>query len=123
MATTVIIRRIWPNARHIWPSTLSFGSLFHWRRREGCQRCSRMICDGQDRTPAVGGVAVMIAVEEPGPHFSKIACADCLTAQHTGGFLGGRPGIHQYELHVAPPSAKQNTVSDGLKALGGGAQR
>ena len=48
---------------------------------------------------------------------------DWLTAQHTRGLFAGRPVIHQCELHVAPPSAKQNTASDGWKAFGGGAHR
>src|ERR1700730_15089913 len=33
------------------------------------------------------------------------------------------PGHSPRWLHVAPPNAKQNTVADGLKALGGSAQR
>ena len=82
-----------------------------------------MIGKRRDRTPAVVGVAIMIAVEEPGPDFSEIACPDWLTAQQTERLLAGPPAIHQYEFHVAPPSAKQNTVSDGWKTFGGGAQR
>jgi hypothetical protein len=74
-------------------------------------------------TPAVIGVAIMVAVEEPGPDFSEIACLDWLTAQHTERLLAGLPAIHQYEFHVAPPSAKQNTASDEREIFGGGAQR
>jgi hypothetical protein len=62
---------------------------------------------------AMIGVAIMIAVAEPRPDFSQIARPDWLTAQHTERLRGGHPAIHQYESHVAPPNAKQNTVSDG----------
>ncbi len=82
-----------------------------------------MIFDSHDGLFAVIGVAIMIAVGEPRPDFSQIARSDRLTAQHTERLWAGRPAIHQDESHVAPPNAKQNTVSDGWKALGGGAQR
>jgi hypothetical protein len=72
---------------------------------------------------AVLGIAIMTAVGEPRPDFPQIARHDRLTAQDTAGLSAGRPAIYQYESHVAPPNAKQNTVSDGCKALGGGAQR
>ena len=72
---------------------------------------------------AVIGVAIMIAVGELRSDFSEVTCPDWLAAQHTDGFLAGRPAIHQYESHVAPPNAKQNTVSDEWEILGGGAQR
>ena len=65
----------------------------------------------------------MIAVGEPRPDFSQIVRADWLTAKHTESMRTGRPAIYQHESHVAPPNAKQNTVSDGRNALGGGAQR
>src|SRR3982074_144911 len=83
--------------------------------------------ESQNRRFAVSGVAPRIAVAEPRPDLPQIARPDWLTAQHTGRLLAGRPAIHQYESHrashVAPPNAKQNTVSDGREALGGGAQR
>ena len=82
-----------------------------------------MIFESQDGHFAVIGVAIMIAVGEPRPDFSEIARSDWLTTQHTERLRAGRPAIHQYESHVAPPNAKQNTVSDGWKTLGGGAQR
>jgi hypothetical protein len=72
---------------------------------------------------AVIGVAIMIAVDQLRSDFSEVTCPDWLAAQHTDGFLAGRPAIRQYESHVAPPSAKQNTVSDEWEILGGGAQR
>jgi hypothetical protein len=68
----------------------------------------------------VVGVAILIAVGEARPDFSQIARRDWLTAQHTERLRAGRPAIHQHESHVAPPNAKQNTVSE---TLGGGAQR
>ncbi len=68
-------------------------------------------------------VAAVIAVGEVRPDFSQVACSDRLIAHHTSGLRAGRPPIHQYESHVAPPSAKQNTVLDGWRTLGGGAQR
>ena len=82
-----------------------------------------MIFNSQDGAFAVFGVAFIIAVGEPRLDFSQIARPDRLTAQHAEGLRAGRPAIHQDESHVAPPTAKQNTVSDGWKALGGGAQR
>ena len=69
------------------------------------------------------GVAIMIAIGELRSDFSEVTCPDWPTAQHADGFLAGRPTIHQYESHVPPPSAKQNTVSDEWEILGGGAQR
>ena len=68
-------------------------------------------------------VAIVIAVDEVRPDLSQVACSDRLIAHHTDGVRAGPPAIHQYEFHVAPPNAKQNTVSDEWKALGGGAQR
>jgi len=82
-----------------------------------------MICKSQNRTLAVIDVAIMIAVAKPRPDLSQIACPDWLTAQHTERLLAWRPAIHQYEFHVAPPSAKQNTVSAEWEIFGGGAQR
>lgn len=93
------------------------------RYGEGSSRCSRMIVESKDGLFAVIGVAFVIAVKEPRPNFSQIARPDSFTAQHTKRLRSGRPAIHQYESHVAPPNAKQNTVSDGCKTLGGGAQR
>jgi hypothetical protein len=61
---------------------------------------------------AVIGVAIMIAVGEFCPDFPQIARPDRLTAQRTERLGAGRPAIHQHESHVAPPNAKQNTVSE-----------
>ena len=72
---------------------------------------------------AVIGVAIMIAIGELRSDFSEITCPDWLAAQHADGLLAGRPANYQYESHVAPPNAKQNTVSDEWEILGGGAQR
>ena len=82
-----------------------------------------MIFENQDRAFAVIGVAIKIAVGEPRPDLSQIVRSDRLTAQNTERSRARRPAIHQYESHVAPPNVKQNTVSEGWKALGGGAQR
>ena len=82
-----------------------------------------MLLESQDGSLAVIGVASMVAVREPRVDFSQIAPPDWPAAQHTLGLRIWRPAIHQYESHVAPPNAKQNTVSEGWKALGGGAQR
>jgi hypothetical protein len=77
----------------------------------------------RDRAFAMIGVAILIAVGELRPDFSQIARSDRLIAHHTERLRAGRPPVHQYESHVAPPNAKQNTVSDEWKTLGGGAQR
>ena len=69
------------------------------------------------------GIAIMTAIEEPGPDLSQIAGSDQPAAQPAGRLRVGHPAVYQYELHVAPPSAKQNTVSDDCTAFGGGAQR
>jgi hypothetical protein len=82
-----------------------------------------MIFESHDGLFAVIDVAIMIAVREPRPDFSQIARPDWLTAEHTERLLAGRSAIHQYESHVAPSKAKQDTVSDGWKRLGGEAQR
>src|ERR1700730_10605350 len=82
-----------------------------------------MVFEPPNSAVAVSGVAFMVAVGEVGADFSQIACADWLTAQHAEGLRAGRSIIHQDESHVAPPNAKQNTVSDGLRRAGGGAQR
>ena len=76
-----------------------------------------------DGNIAVIDVAIVIAVGEPRCDFSQVALSDWLTAQRTKRLRAGRPAIHQYESHVAPPNAKQNTVPDGWRTLGGGAQR
>jgi len=72
-----------------------------------------MPLESQDGSFAVIGVAVMVAVRQPRLDFSQIARPDRLTAQHTQGLRVGRPAVHQNESHVAPPNAKQNTVSAG----------
>ena len=75
-------------------------------------RCSRVIFKCQDGAFAVISVAIMIAVGELRLDFSQIARADRLAAQHAASLRTGSPAIHQYESHVAPPNAKQYTVSD-----------
>jgi hypothetical protein len=75
-----------------------------------------MIFESQDSAFAVFGVAFIITVGEPRPDFSQITRRDRLTAQHTERLRAGRPAIHQDESHVAPPNAKQDTVS-GVRSL------
>lgn len=82
-----------------------------------------LVFEKQERAAAVIWVAIVITVSESRSDFPQVACSDRLGAHHTEGLPAGRPSVHQYESHVAPPNAKQNTVSDGWKALGGGAQR
>ena len=82
-----------------------------------------MTLESQHGFLAVIGIAIMVAVRQPRLDLSQVARPDWPAAQHTQGLCAGRPPVHQYESHVAPPSAKQNTVSDGWKVLGGGAQR
>src|ERR1700710_2884163 len=81
-----------------------------------------MICQGQHGAFAMIGVAIMIAVDEVRSDFAQVVCPDCLAAQRTEGLPAARSAIDQYEPHVAPPSAKQKTVSDGLRFSGGGAE-
>jgi hypothetical protein len=68
-------------------------------------------------------VAIVIAVDAVRPDFSQVVRSDGLVARHAQGSRARRPPIHQNESHVAPPDAKQNTVSDGSERSGGGAQR
>ena len=62
-------------------------------------------------------VAILVAVNEVRPDFSQIARSDWPIALHTEGLWTGRSAIHQDESHVAPPNAKQNTVSAGWGPL------
>ena len=73
-----------------------------------------MIFDSQDGAFAVLGIAFIITVGELRLDFSQIARPNPLTAQRTRRFRAGRPAIHQYESHLAPPDAKQNVVSHGV---------
>jgi hypothetical protein len=65
------------------------------------------------------GVAIVIAVGEVRPDFSQVARFDRLEAAHAKEPRARRPAIHEDEFHVAPPNAKQNTVPEGCKTLGG----
>ena len=91
--------------------------------RGGGSRCPCLALENQERTLAVIFVAIVIAVGEVCSDFPQVACSDRLIARHTEGLSAGHPLIHQYKSHVAPPNAKQNTVSAERKTLGGGAQR
>jgi hypothetical protein len=72
-----------------------------------------VILDDQDDGFAVTGVTLVIAVGELRPDFSPMAQTDWLTAQRTEELRAGCSVIHQDEFHVAPPNAKENTVSAG----------
>ena len=82
-----------------------------------------MVLNQLDGAIAVGCVAIMIAVWKPGPNFPQVGRPNRLAALHAVASPTWRPAIHQNVSHVAPPNAKQNTVSDELKPAGGGAQR
>ena len=58
-------------------------------------------------------VAVVIAVGEMRGQLAEIVLSNRLATPCTEGLRAGRPAIHQHELHVPPPSEKQNTVSVG----------
>jgi hypothetical protein len=60
---------------------------------------------------AVIFIAIVIAVGEVCPDFTQITCSNWLIARHTERLSAWRPLLHQYKSHVAPPNAKQNTVS------------
>jgi hypothetical protein len=77
----------------------------------------------QERALAVICVAGVAAIGEVRADFSQVTHADRPSAHHAVALPAQRPAIDQDESHVAPPNAKQNTVSDGWKVLGGGAQR
>ena len=70
---------------------------------------------------AVVRVAIVIAVDEVRPDLSEIAFFDRLIAHHAEGSRAGRPAIHLDESHLAPPDAKQNTVSVARRRSDGGA--
>jgi hypothetical protein len=91
--------------------TLGFGLHLQLTWREEAQRGSGEVGEGVDSTPAVIGVAIMIAVEEVGSDFPQIASPHRLTTQHTGRLLVRRSVIHQYEFHVAPPGAEPSWVA------------
>src|SRR5258708_13745627 len=80
-----------------------------------------MIFESQHGAFAVLGVAFVITIGEPRLDFPQIARPDRLTAQRAERLPAGRPAIDQDESHVAPPNAKENTVSDEWKAPGSGA--
>ena len=124
----VVSTRICVAAYWCWQPSVQFGPKKRVSGRQPFKmlvhaRCSCTIVDKRDWCAAVKRVALGVAVAESRPDVSQIACANWLTAQHAGNLPERRPAIHQYESHVAPPNAKQNTISDGLEPLGGGAHR
>jgi hypothetical protein len=81
----------------------------------------RLIFEKLDRASAVIRIATVIAIDEERSDFMQIVRSNRPFAHHARGSRERRPAIYQDESHVAPPSAKQNTVSDEWKALGRGA--
>ena len=71
-----------------------------------------MIFDSLNRALTVFGVTSVVTVGEAGFDFSQVAPSDQLAAQRAERLRAGRSTVHQNESHVAPPNAKQNTVSD-----------
>jgi len=72
----------------------------------------------------LNGVTCQSAVAEPRPDVPQIAfLAERIGAMRTETFPEGRPAVDHYKVHVAPPKAKQKTVSDEFDRPGGGAQR
>jgi hypothetical protein len=80
-------------------------------RGGGGSRCSCLAFENRERTPAVIFIAIVIAVGEVCPDFTQVACSDRLIARHTERLSAWRPFLYQYKSHVAPPNAKQSTVS------------
>jgi len=77
--------------------------------------------DQQNGALAVIRITILIAIAKTGSDFSRIARADGRSAHYTAALRGG-PTSHQDEPHVAAPNAKQYTMSNELKRVGGGAQ-
>ncbi len=102
------------------PAVRSCALVFSTVRYRG-PSYSRMIFESRDGAFTVLGVAFVITIGEPRLDFPQIARPDRLTAQCTERLPAGRPAIDQDESHVAPPNAKENTVSDEWKAPGAGA--
>jgi hypothetical protein len=72
----------------------------------------------------LNGVTCQSAVAEPRPDVPQIAfLAERIGAMRTETFPEGRPAVDHCKVHVAPPKAKQKTVSDEFDRPGGGAQR
>lgn len=86
-------------------------------------RCSCLAFEKNDGAAAVIGIAIVIAVNQVRPNFPQVASVNRPFARHAEGLSAGRPAVHQHESHVAPPNAKQNTVSEERRRFGGGAQR
>ena len=83
-----------------------------------------MIVEMHHRIAGLGRVAFRSAVIETGPNVAQIArFGDRFTAKRTETLPKRRPAIDQHESHVAPPRAKQKTVSAEFERPGGGAQR
>jgi hypothetical protein len=75
-----------------WPLTL-------WHERYS--RCSRVSCDSEERTLAVVGIAILIAVDELCANFAQVARSDHFLALHAEGIRAGKPAVHQRESYMA----------------------
>jgi len=82
-----------------------------------------LILQRQKRNIAVLELTLVIAIGEPSWNFSQVHPPERLAALRTERWWGRYPAVHQDEFHMPPPNEKQNTVLDGLRLLGGGAQR
>lgn len=68
-------------------------------------------------------VALVIAVGEPRCNISQVDLPEWHAALRTERRWSRYPAVHQDESHVPLPNEKQNTVSDALRLLGGGAHK
>jgi hypothetical protein len=76
-------------------------------------RCTNPAAEQQGGAFTIDHIALMITVAESRGDVAEIACVDRCTTPDTVVLPEWHPAIHQDELHVAPPRAKQNTVSAG----------
>ena len=91
---------------------------------DACSRRLRLIFEKRYGLAGLERVTLRSAVTEPRPNLAQIAAfADRFAAKPTETLPERHPAVDQNEFHVAPPRAKQKTVSDEFERLGGGAQR
>src|SRR5262245_59898708 len=92
--------------------------------RKTCSRSFGLIGEKHHRIARFERVTFPSAVAETRPNIAQIApFADRFTTKRTETLPKRHPAIDQNESHVAPPRAKQKTVSDEFDRPGGGAQR
>jgi hypothetical protein len=71
-----------------------------------------MVFQTGDRHSQMAEIAIVIAVAQPCLEIAQVLCSDCVTAQGAVAVLE-RAVVDEDELHMPPPSEKQNTVSGG----------